>query len=255
MVDLGRHRLKGLERPERVVRLDAPGLPVVALALRAGRDRAGNLPHASTPLIGRQDELGRLVDMVRTHRLVTVTGTGGAGKTRIALAAAAAVADQFPDGTWFVELGELHDAADLPAAVATTLALQPAPGSEDTASSFAALADQRALLLLDNCEHLIDSVIQFVTTIESHCDRITVLATSREALGVGHEVRLNLPPLDVDEDAGASDAMRLFCERATAVLGSFQPSDTDVAIINEICRRLDGLPLAIELAVPPGCRQ
>ena len=88
MVDLGRHRLKGLERPERIVRLDAPGLPVVALSLRAGRDRAGNLPHPSTTLIGRQDELSRLVGMVGTHRLVTVTGTGGAGKTRLALAAA-----------------------------------------------------------------------------------------------------------------------------------------------------------------------
>ena len=155
--------------------------------------------------------------MVGTHRLVTVTGTGGAGKTRLALAAADAVADQFPDGTWFVELGELQDAADVPSAVATTLALQSGPGSEDTTSSFAALADQRALLLLDNCEHLIDGVIQFVTAIESHCDRITVLATSREALGLGHEVRLNLHPLDVNGDGGTSDAMRLFCERAAAV--------------------------------------
>ena len=246
-VDLGLHRLKGLERPERIVRLDAPALPVVTLSLRAGRDRAGNLPHPSTALIGRQDDLSRMVDIVGTHRLVTVTGPGGAGKTRLALAAADVVADQFPDGTWFVELGELQDAADVPSAVATTLALQSA-GSEDTTSLFAALADQRALLLLDNCEHLIDGVIQFVSALESHCDRITVLATSREALGLGHEVRLNLPPLDVNGDGGASDAMRMFCERAAAVLGSFQPSDADVAVIDEICRRLDGLPLAIELA-------
>ena len=210
MVDLGRHRLKGLERPERIVRLDAPALPVVTLALRTGRELAGNLPHPSTTLIGRQDELNRLVDMVGRHRLVTVSGPGGAGKTRIALAAAAAVADEFPDGTWFVELGELQDPADVPSAVATTLALQSA-GSEDTTSLFAALAGQRALLLLDNCEHLIDGVIQFVSTIESHCDRITVLATSREALGLGHEVRLNLPPLDVIGDGGTSDAVRMFC--------------------------------------------
>ncbi len=216
--------------------------------MRAVRERAGNLPHPATTLIGRDDELSRLVGMVGTHRLVTVTGTGGAGKTRLALAAAAAVADQFPDGTWFVELGELQDAADVPSAVATTLALQRAPGSEDTTSSFAALADQHALLLLDNCEHLIDGVIQFVTAIESHCERITVLATSREALGLSHEVRLNLHPLDVDGEGGTSDAVRLFCERATAVVGGFQPSDADVDVIDEICRRLDGLPLAIELA-------
>ena len=246
LVDLGLHRLKGLERPERIVRLDAPALPVVTLALRASRERAGNLPHPSTTLIGRQDELDQLVDMVGTHRLVTVTGPGGAGKTRLALAAADAIADQFADGTWFVELGELQDAADIPAAVATTLALQPAQGTEGVASTVAALAGQHALLLLDNCEHLIDGVIQFVTAIESRCDRITVLATSREALGLGHEVRLNLQPLGVD--GGTSDATRLFCERAAAVLGSFQPSDADVAVIDEICRRLDGLPLAIELA-------
>jgi predicted ATPase/class 3 adenylate cyclase len=248
VVDLGRHRLKGLERPERIVRLDVPGLPVVALSLRAGRDGAGNLPHTSTALIGRDDALRRLVGMLGTHRLVTVTGTGGTGKTRLALAAAAAVADQFPDGTWFVELGELQDAADVPSAVATTLALQLVPARADPTSSVAALADQQALLLLDNCEHLIDAVAQFVTAIESQCDLITVLATSREALGLGHEVRLNLDPLDVNGDGGTSDAMRLFCERAAAVLGSFQPSDSDVAVIDEICRRLDGLPLAIELA-------
>ena len=248
MVDLGPHRLKGLERPERVVRLDVPGLPVVALALRSGRDRAGNVPHPATTLIGRQDELRRLVGMVGTHRLVSVTGTGGAGKTRIALAAAEAVGDQFPDGTWFVELGELQDAADVPSAVATTLALQPAAGTLDTTATFAALADQHVLLLLDNCEHLIDGVIEFVTAMQSHCDRVTILATSREALGLGHEIRLNLPPLDVDGDGGSSDATRLFCERAAAVLGSFQPSAADVAVIDEICRRLDGLPLAIELA-------
>ena len=247
IVDLGLHRLRGLERPERIVRLDAPALPVVALPVRASRERAGNLPHPSTRLIGRQDEMSQVVGMVRAHRLVTIAGTGGAGKTRLALATADAVADQFADGTWFVELGELHDAADIPSAVATTLALQPGPGTEGATSTVATLARQHALLLLDNCEHLIDGVVEFVTAIESRCDRIVVLATSREALGLGHEVRLNLHPLDVD-GVGTSDAVRLFRERATAVLGTFQPSDADIAAIDEICRRLDGLPLAIELA-------
>ncbi len=237
--------MRGLERPERIVRLDAPALPVVALPVRASLERAGNLPHPSTTLIGRHDELDRLVDMVGRHRLVTVTGPGGAGKTRLALAAADAVADQFPDGTWFVELGELLDAADVPSAVATTLALQPAHGTEGVTSTVAALAGQHALLLLDNCEHLIDGVIQFVSAIE-RCDRITVLATSREALGLSHEVRLNLQPLGVD--GGTSDAVRLFCERAAGVLGGFEPSAADLAVIDEVCRRLDGLPLAIELA-------
>ncbi len=208
MVDLGRHRLKGLERPERIVRLDAPALPVVALALRAGRERAGNLPHPSTTLIGRQDELSRLVDMVGTHRLVTVTGPGGAGKTRLALAAADAVADQFPDGTWFVELGELHDAADVPSAVATTLALQSARAARTP--------PRRSLRWRISAPCCCSTTASTSSTASSSSSprsshaatRITVLATSREALGLGHEVRLNLPPLDVDGDGGTSDAMR-----------------------------------------------
>ena len=247
-VDLGRHRLRGLERPERIVRLDAPALPVVDAPLRATRERAGNLPRAATGLIGRPDELSGLVDALATNQLVTVTGPGGAGKTRLAIAAAQAVADQFPDGTWLVELGELQDAADIPSAVSTTLALQPASGTDRAASTVAALADQRALLLLDNCEHVIEGVIQLVTELEPHGDRITVLATSREALGLGHEFRFTLHPLGLDRRDDRSDAMQLFYERATSVLGSFDPSATDVAVIDDICRRLDGLPLAIELA-------
>ncbi len=248
MVELGLHRLKGLERPERIVRVDPPALPVVALALRVRRERAGNLPRPSSTLIGREGDLRRLVDMVGAHRLVTVIGTGGAGKTRIALAAADVVAGEFPDGAWFVELGELLDGADVPSAVSTTLALQPALGTDAVASTVAALADQHALLVLDNCEHVIDGVAPLVAAIESRCAGITVLATSREALGLGHEVRLNLHPLDLDGAGDRSDAARLFCERAAAVLDGFQPSDGDLAIIGEICRRLDGLPLAIELA-------
>ena len=248
MVDLGVHRLRGLERPERIVRLDVPDLPIVALPLRASRERAGNLPHPSTNLVGRRDEVDQLVEMVGRHRLVTVTGTGGAGKTRLALAAADVVADQFADGAWFVELGEVHDAADLASAVATTLSLQPVPGTEGTATTVAALAGQHTLLLLDNCEQLIGAVVELVGAIESRCPRVTVLATSREALGLVHEDRLTLQPLAVDGDGGPSDAARLFHERAAAVLGGFAPSDADAVVIDDICRQLDGLPLAIELA-------
>jgi len=247
-MDLGWHRLRGLDRPERIVRLDAPELPVIALPLRASRERGGNLPHPSTGLIGRDDELSQLVDLLVKHRLVTITGPGGAGKTRLAVAAAHAVVDRFPDGAWLVGLGELHDAADVPSALTTTLALQPSLGTERAASAAAALAGQHALLVLDNCEHLIDGVIPLVTELESQCEWVTVLATSREALTLRHEVRFNLHPLGVDIDKGTSDAIELFCERATGVLGRFHPSDADFAVIDVICRRLDGLPLAIELA-------
>jgi predicted ATPase/class 3 adenylate cyclase len=250
MVNLGPHRLRGLERPERIVRLDASGLPVVAQSLRTSRERTGNLPRRPTRLIGREDELRRLVDLLGTRRLVTIIGPGGAGKTRLAIAAADAVADQFADGTWLVELGELQHAADVVSAVVTTLALQPAAGADHSKAIVDALADQQALLLLDNCEHLIDGVIQLVSELESYCDRITVLTTSREALGFGHEVRFSLHPLALGAEGSSSAAVQLFCERAAGVLGSFRPSDTDIAVIDEICRRLDGLPLAIELATP-----
>jgi predicted ATPase len=198
-------------------------------------------------LFGRDEELRRLVEHLGSHRLVTVMGPGGVGKTRLAIAAAHAVLDDFPDGTWLLELGELHDADDVPAAVLTTLALQPIVDTHGS-STLAALADQRALLVLDNCEHLIDAVVRLVGELDAHCDRVAVLATSREALGLGHEVRLNLKPLDVDSRDGAPVARKLFCERMAGVLGDIQPSDTDIAVIDEICRRLDGLPLAIELA-------
>ena len=186
--------------------------------------------------------------MVGRHRLVTVTGTGGAGKTRLVLAAADVVADQFADGAWFVELGEVHDAADLASAVATTLSLQPVPGTDGTATTVAALASQHTVLLLDNCEQLIGAVVELVDAIESRCPRVTVLATSREALGLVYEDRLTLQPLAVDGDGGPSEAARLFHERAAAVLGGFAPSDADAVVIDDICRQLDGLPLAIELA-------
>ena len=195
LVDLGWHRLKGLERPERIVRVDAADFPVVGLALRASRERVGNLPRPPTGMIGRHDELKRLTAALGTNRLVTITGPGGAGKTRLAIAAADVMSREFADGTWLVELGELHDAADVAPAVATTLALQPASGADRATSTVTALADHHALLVLDNCEHVIDGLVQLVAQLESRCDRVVVLATSREALGLDRELRFTLHPL------------------------------------------------------------
>jgi predicted ATPase/class 3 adenylate cyclase len=247
MVDLGLHRLRGLDRPERVFRLEGPGLPVVQLPLRASRARGGNLPHASSAIIGRRAELIQLGDAIATHRLVTIMGPGGVGKTRLAIAAAEAETDRFSDGAWFVELGELDDAADVAPAVATTLALQPTSGTDRIASTVAAMADQRALVVLDNCEHILDGVIPFVIELESRCPGLTIVLTSREALGLAGEFRFAVHPLAFG-GTETSAASELFCERAVGVLGRFQPADEELALIDDICRQLDGLPLAIELA-------
>jgi predicted ATPase/class 3 adenylate cyclase len=249
LVDLGAHRLKGLVRPERLYRLDAHVLPSVDLPLRVGREGAGNLPHVRTRLLARDQQLEDLAQLLRDRWLVTVTGPGGVGKTRLAVAAAHACADGFVDGTWLVELGELGAPGDVVPAVTTTMGLQPGAGRDPAVATAAALAHQRALLVLDNCEHVIDGVVDLIRAIESLCPDVTVLTTSREPLGVDDEQQVRLQPLGVDSAGGISEAGRLFCERAARVLGDFHPSTDEIAMVNDLCRRLDGLPLAIELAV------
>jgi predicted ATPase/class 3 adenylate cyclase len=248
LVDLGAHRLKGLARPERLYRLDAHVLPSVDLPLRVRRERAGNLPHVRTRLLARDQQIEDLAHLLRDRWLVTVTGPGGVGKTRLAVAAAHACADGFVDGTWLVELDEVVAPGDVVPAVTTTLGLRPGAGM-DPAVATAALAGQRALLVLDNCEHVIDGVVDLVEVIKAQCSDVTVLTTSREPLGVDDEQLFRLHPLGVDNAGGVSDAGRLFCQRAARVLGDFHPSTDEIAMVNDLCRRLDGLPLAIELAV------
>ena len=248
MVDLGRHRLKGLERPERIVRLDAPALPVVdaptACRPRTRRQPAAPVDHVDRPP-GRAEPTGRH----GRHAQVGDRHRNGRGRQdRLALAAADAVADQFPDGTWFVELGELHDAADVPSAVATTLALQPAPAARTSPRR-----SLRWRISTPCCCSTTASTSSTASSSSSPRSSHTASGSPswrRAARHSGSATRSvsTCVPSTSNGDGGTSDAMRLFCERAAAVLGSFQPSDADVAVIDEICRRLDGLPLAIELA-------
>ena len=249
LVDLGLHRLRGLERPERLYRLDAAVVPVVDLPLRASQELAGNLPAGRGRLIGRASELRDLMTLISNEWLVTVTGPGGVGKSRLAVRAAHAIADRFVDGVWLVELAELIEPRDVAPAVATATRLHTGAGDDRAAATAAALAGQRALLLLDNCEHVIEGVVDLVGAIRTQCPHITILATSREVLGVNDEHRLRLEPLDVDGGAAEmSDSARLFCERAASVLGAFRPSEGDRALVETICGRLEGIPLSIELA-------
>ena len=219
--------------------------------------RANNLPVPPDRLVGREGEIAILRARLTEARLLTLWGPGGIGKTRLAIALAAEAAEHFPDGVWFVELAPLGD----PRLVAETIAaLFGLAGQADRPAAEAVttfLRRKRLLLVLDNCEHLIEAAARLAEAIVMHCPAVTVLATSRERLSISGEMIHRVPPLATPgsgqviaaEDALRFGAVRLFVERAGAVLGGFAVSAETATVIAEICRRLDGLALAIELAV------
>jgi predicted ATPase len=248
LVDLGPRRLRDLPTAVGVFQVRATGLRTEFPALRALDVSPGNLRAATTSFIGRESEVAELQAAVKAHRLVTLTGVGGVGKTRLALEVAARLADEFPDGVWFFELAAVTDPAAVPDAVAAVLGITQQPGKTVTESVAAALEGRVRLLVYDNCEHVVDSVADLVEAILSASATVTILATSREGLGVSDERLWRVPSLDVN--AGTeSAAVNLFLDRAQSVVSDFslaQPGEADAVV--EICRRLDGIPLAIELA-------
>ena len=199
-------------------------------------------------MIGRESEVGEIEAAIKANRLVTLTGVGGVGKTRLALEVAARLADEFPDGVWFFELAAVTDPAAVPDAVAAVLGITQQPGKSVSESVASALEGRVRLLVFDNCEHVVDSVADLVEAILSASATVTILATSREGLGVSEEQLWRVPSLDVNSGT-ESAAVNLFVDRARSVLSDFslaQPGEADAVV--EICRRLDGIPLAIELA-------
>src|SRR5215813_2595854 len=221
----------------------------LARAGRASRALAG-LPSPLNPFIGRAQERAELRDAVRAHRQVTAVGPGGVGKTRLALAVAADLAGDFDDGVWFVDLVPVTDPAMVGSAVAAALGLGEQQGRSIDDSVFAALADRLALLVLDNCEHLSGGVAPFVERLLARCPYVSVLTTSRARFMVPFEWVYSVPPLSLEGhgggDAGSSDAVSLFLDRAAAVGWSLGPEH--LAEAAEVCRKLDGVALAIELA-------
>lgn len=230
-------------------------------AVRAYRPREGgrlalpprhNLPTQLSSFVGREDVLAEVSALIARQRLVTLTGTGGMGKTRLAIRVAERLASNWTDGLWFVDLASLEDPARVAERAATVLGLvgnDPGPISERL---IAALRSQRLLLILDNCEHVLTDVARFVATMLSSCPRVTVLATSRERLNIPGErtydvPSLSVPRLSTPSIARASEGVLLFAERARSIT-SFALSDENAPVVAEICRRLDGIPLAIELA-------
>jgi predicted ATPase len=224
----------------------------------AARRPSGNVSAPITRFIGRHDVLADVRRDVGDHRVVTLLGPGGTGKTRLALEVAVASRDEHADGCWFVDLATVADPDDAPAAVAAVMEAgggSPGVGGDPAARAMAAIGDRDLLLVLDNCEHLLPGVAGFVQAAVDRCPQLHVLATSRQPLGVAGEVRRPVPPLGVPErgpddprEIVSSEAVRLFEDRASAVLPTFELTDDTARDVAELCRRLDGLPLALELA-------
>jgi predicted ATPase len=248
LLDLGPRRLRDLPTAVQVFQVQADGLRTDFPPLRTLDPSPGNLRPQTTSFIGRDSELDEVQAVLRTHRLMTLTGVGGVGKTRLALEVAARLADEFPDGVWFFELAAVTDPAAVPDAVAAVLGITQQPGKSVANSVATALEGRVRLLVFDNCEHVVDSVADLVEAILAASASVTILATSREGLGVSDEQLWRVPSLDVSSGT-ESAAVNLFVDRAHSVVSDFalaQPGEADAVV--EICRRLDGIPLAIELA-------
>ena len=248
LVDLGPRRLRDVSVPVGVFQVRAPGLATDFPALRALDTSPGNLRRAATSFSGRQSEVAEVIEALHHHRLVTLTGVGGVGKTRLATEVAARLADEFPDGVWFFELAAVTHPAAVPDAVAAVLGITQQPGKTVSESVAAALEGRVRLLIFDNCEHVLDAAADQIEAILAHSATVRILATSREGLGVPDEQVWPVRSLDT---AGGSDSagVRLFVERAQGIAPGFSIVGGDeAAAVTEICRRLDGIPLAIELA-------
>ena len=256
LTDLGLHRLRDLGRPEHIFGLVHPDLPNEFPPLRSLDTMPNNLPGELTSFIGRRVELTQLGDPLQRVRLLTLTGAGGCGKTRLALQAAADAMDRHPDGVWWVELARLEDPTLLPAAVIGALGLREVPGLALLDTLVEHLRARRALVVLDNCEHLLAACAEFTDALLRPCASLTILATSRAPLGVPGEITWRVPSMSLPaepqrepiETLRLADAVALFIDRATQVRPHFAITAANAPAVAQICHDLDGIPLAIELA-------
>jgi predicted ATPase/class 3 adenylate cyclase len=238
MIDLGEHRLKGIATPVRVFQLGLGEFPT----LRTPRERSGNIPIEINEFVGRAKEISDLVSGLGKHRVVTIVGPGGAGKTRLSLETATAAAATFPDGCWYIELSSVAESEAVDLAFAAGLGLRAAAEGEVISGVVSTLRNKRLLMVVDNCEHVLIAAGAAIETVVRACPTVTVLATSREPLMVTGERLFPLSSLSHD------DAQRLFIERASSEAPDLVIDDVQLRAITELCERLDGLPLAIELA-------
>ena len=254
--DMGEHRLKDLAGAERVFQAVISGLPNEFPPLRSlgNVDFHHNLPRYATSFVGREAVLREVQDLIEGGRVITLVGAGGSGKTRLAVQVAAEMLDAAGDGVWLVELAPVTEPAEVAASIASVLGIEAAAGRTFDDTLLDALASRRLLLVLDNCEHVIDAVADFADAVMMSCPHVALLATSREPLDVDGEHVVRLPTLrspaaGVDLAAiEASEAVCLFVERAQTHRRDFELTAENADAVASVCRRLDGLPLAIELA-------
>ena len=253
--DLGEHRLRDIAHPYRLFQVVANGLPAEFPPPRTLDILPNNLPIQLTSFIGREREKAEVKRFFTTTRLLTLTGSGGAGKTRLALEVAGEMLDQYPDGVWLVELASLGDPALVPQTVASALGMRDESGRPVLATLTDYLRSRHLLLVVDNCEHLLPACSQLADALLRACPNLRMMATSREALGNPGELAYRVPSLSLPDPQQQSleqlvqcEAVRLFVERAAFSRPGFQITQNNAAAVVQLCQRLDGIPLALELA-------
>lgn len=257
LLEHGHHRLRDIEGTEDVAQLIHPDLPHDFPPLRS--THATNLPRQLTSFVGREKEIAEVRRLLATVPLLTLTGSGGCGKTRLAIEAAGEVLTEYQDGVFLVELAALSDPALVPQTTAAALGVREEPGRPIVQTLVDHLREKRLLLLLDNCEHLLDASAQLADTLLKSCAKLQILASSREGLGISGETSYRIPSLSMPsfaspqqtvaaKDIEGYEAVKLFIERAKAAQPSFTLSDQNASAVAQLCVRLDGIPLAIELA-------
>ncbi|HUO39972.1 MAG TPA: adenylate/guanylate cyclase domain-containing protein [Mycobacterium sp.] len=247
LIALGARRLRDIAKPVEMFQVLAVGLRREFPPLKTLDATPGNLRPQPTSLVGRDSELAQVQEAMKAHRLVTLTGVGGVGKTRLAQEVAARLTDEFPDGVWLFELAAVTDPAAVPDAVAAVLGITQQPGKSVAESVAAALEGRSRLLVFDNCEHVLDAAAEMIEAILSRSATVKILATSREGVRVADEQLWPVPSLDVLAGVD-SPAATLFMQRAAAVAPGISLTGAEAGAVVEICGRLDGIPLAIELA-------
>jgi predicted ATPase/class 3 adenylate cyclase len=254
--DLGAHRFKDLVRPQRIYQLLIDGLPDAFPELRGLDSTPNNLPTQTSTFVGRQRELASAIERLRTTRLLTLTGPGGSGKTRLAVHLAADLLDVYPEGVWLVELAPVTEAEGVAPTVAAALRVGERAGSPTVDTISASLRTRKILLVLDNCEHLIVATANLADALLRSCPNLTLLATSREGLNVPGEILMPVPSLRVPVgdrlpplvELRDYEAISLFVDRCTNFQPGFTLTEENATSVVQICRRLDGVPLALELA-------